>query len=105
MDGQRVPVGTPFKVDGYEIEYPGDPGAPGFLIYNCRCTLMASLKGFESDASDLSLRNTNKLGGMSYEEWKNSKDIVSHPITKQEEIAETMKRVYGAEYKRYSRLK
>ena len=104
LDGQKVEVGTPFKVDGYEIEYPGDPNAPGYLIYNCRCTLIGALDGFSHDASDLSLRNTNKLGDMTYDEWKASKDIVSEPITKQEEIEERMRRVYGAEYKQYSRL-
>ena len=71
LDGQRVPVGTPFKVHGYEIEYPGDPKAEAFLVYNCRCTLVPSLKGFEVDSSDLSLRRDDRLGDMTYEEWKN----------------------------------
>lgn len=71
LDGQRVPVGTPFKVEGDEIEYPGDPAAKGYLIYNCRCTLVPALKGFEVNSKDLSLRNTNKLGNMTYAEWEN----------------------------------
>lgn len=70
LDGQTAPVGGKFKVEGYEIEFPGDPKAPGFLIYNCRCTLIASTKGFEKNLSDLSLRYDEKLGGMSYNEWK-----------------------------------
>lgn len=70
LDGQTAPVGGKFKVAGYEIEYPGDPSAPGHLIYNCRCTLIAALEGFTRDVSDLSLRYDEKLGGMSYEDWK-----------------------------------
>lgn len=71
LDGQRVPVGTPFKVEGDEIEYPGDPAAKGYLIYNCRCTLVPALKGFEVNSKDLSLRNTNHMEEGTYEEWKN----------------------------------
>lgn len=70
LDGQAAPVGGKFKVEGYEIEYPGDPTAPGHLIYNCRCTLIPSIKGWEFDLSDRSLRYDDKLGDMSYEEWK-----------------------------------
>jgi hypothetical protein len=35
LDGQTVPIGEPFEVDGYKIRYPGDPTAEGFLIWNC----------------------------------------------------------------------
>ena len=38
LDGQTVDIGKNFEIDGYELEYPGDPKAPGYLIYNCRCT-------------------------------------------------------------------
>ena len=67
LDGEHVPVGKPFTVDGYEIRFPGDPEAPGHLIWNCRCTLVPRLKGL--DQSDAPRRS--KLGDMSYEEWKN----------------------------------
>lgn len=70
LDGQAAPVGGKFKVEGYEIEYPGDPTAPGHLIYNCRCTLIPSIKGWEFDLSDRSLRYDDKLGDMTYEDWK-----------------------------------
>lgn len=40
------------------------------IAKNCRCTMIAQLKGFETDASDLSLRPTEALGDMSYNEWK-----------------------------------
>lgn len=102
LDGQRVPVGEKFEVDGYEIAYPGDPEAEGFLVYNCRCTLVCALKGFAPDASDLSLRNTKHMEEETYEEWKESHNIHSDPITKQDDIEETMKKIYGVEYARYN---
>lgn len=43
LDGQTVDVDKPFKVDGYELMYPGDTSAPGYLVYNCRCTTIADL--------------------------------------------------------------
>lgn len=73
LDGQRVDVGKKFHVEGYEIEFPGDPHAAAEMVYNCRCTLIAVIPGTEIDriknAGDLP-RNS-KLGDMSYEEWKN----------------------------------
>lgn len=67
LDGQHVPVGKPFVVDGKELRFPGDPAAPGYLIWNCRCTLVPRLKSLEqSDAPRFS-----PVGGMSYEDWKN----------------------------------
>ena len=67
LDGQHVPVGKPFTVDGYELRFPGDPAGPGYLIWNCRCTLVPRLKNL--DQSDAPRKS--KLGGMSYDEWKN----------------------------------
>ena len=67
LDGEHVPVGQPFKVDGYEIKFPGDPSAPGHLIWNCRCTLVPRLKGLDQSNAP----RKSKLGDMSYEEWKN----------------------------------
>ena len=73
LDGQTVTVGEPFKVDGEEIRFPGDPAAPGYLVWNCRCTLVAQLEGFETDPADMGLRYDEKLGEMSYDEWKKAK--------------------------------
>lgn len=91
LDGQTVEVDEPFEVDGYKIRYPGDPSAPGFLIWNCRCTTITQIKGFERDVSDLGLRRDSNLEEETYEEWVSSKRIISHPITKQEDIGEGMK--------------
>ena len=35
LDRQTKPVDEPFEVEGYEIMFPGDPSAEGFLIWNC----------------------------------------------------------------------
>ncbi len=43
LDGQKANVDEPFRVDGYEIMYPGDPAAAPEMVYNCRCTLIADL--------------------------------------------------------------
>ena len=94
----------PFENDFGKIMYPGDPSAAGANIYNCRCTLIADIEGFENNLSDLSLRNTNKLGDMSYEEWKAEKEFTSDPITKQDEIERNMRRAYANDYKRLVNL-
>lgn len=73
LDGETVEVGEPWEINGDEIRFPGDPAAPGYLVYNCRCTVIAALEGFERDLSDLSIRYADKLNGMSYEEWMNEK--------------------------------
>nr|DAH34283.1 MAG TPA: minor capsid protein [Caudoviricetes sp.] len=70
LDGQRVDIGEAFEVDGATIRYPGDPQAPGYLVYNCRCTLVSAVKGIDqSDAP-----RASKLWNMSYEDWKAGKD-------------------------------
>lgn len=66
LDGQEVKIGEPFKVDGYEIMFPGDPTAEPFLVYNCRCTLVSNFKGFDYKKMD----NYAKEKPMSYEEWE-----------------------------------
>ena len=103
LDGQTVDYDKPFDSELGKIMYPGDPEADPGNIYNCRCTLIASIKGFERDLSDTSMRRNEKLGDMTYDEWKKEKKSTSDPITKQDEIAETMKEIYNAEYRRYKK--
>lgn len=104
LDGVAVDNDKPFENEFGKIMYPGDPTAHPANIYNCRCTTIASIKGFEDDASNLLERNVDKLGNMTYDEWKNAKQSYSDPILKQDQIALLMKRIYGAEYARYRRL-
>jgi vacuolar-type H+-ATPase subunit H len=72
LDGQKRKVGEPFEVDGEKIYFPGDPSAEPYLVYNCRCTLIGEVKGIDYKLSDVSQRD-NKLGDMTYQEWKDSK--------------------------------
>lgn len=94
LDGQRAEIDKPFKIDGYEIMYPGDASAPGYLVYNCRCTLVADVEGV--DTSD-ALRRTRDglIPDMTYAQWKdfktashssiirasNSWKVIADPIT------------------------
>jgi len=72
-DGQQVGVKEPFNVDGYEMKCPGDPTAPGRLVYNCRCMIKYIPKGLKPTA------NLERVirGYSSYDEWKNSKPVYS----------------------------
>lgn len=66
VDGEVVPVDKTFS-NG--LDCPGGMGPPE-EVYNCRCTMIADLKGFETDPKDMNLRRNEKLGDMSYDEWK-----------------------------------
>lgn len=101
LDGQTQDVDKPFESELGEIMYPGDPAADPANVWNCRCSLLSSIEGFEKDLSDLSLRHNSHLGDMSYDEWKAEKKSMSDRITKQEEIAEGMKwRYINEDYRR-----
>ncbi len=104
LDGVVVDNEEPFVNSYGKIMYPGDPDADPSNIFNCRCTMIASIEGFERDLSNLAERNVDHLEGMSYDEWKAEKQSTSDPILKQDQIASLMKRMYGAEYARYRRL-
>ena len=70
LDGQHVPVGKPFKVDGIEINFPADPTAPAEYVYNCRCTLVAWFPDIEQEDNE---RWSKLPKGMTYDEWKNGR--------------------------------
>lgn len=74
LDGQTVDVDKPFKVDGYEIMYPGDSSAPGYLVYNCRCTQIAEVDGEDTNsggrrAIDPKTGKSVLVKDMTYAEW------------------------------------
>lgn len=73
LDGQTVDVDKPFRVEGEEIMYPGDPHAAGHLVWNCRCAVISQIAGFERDLSDLSIRNDKHMEELTYQEWKEAK--------------------------------
>lgn len=79
MHGQRRKVDEPFRTpDGYTIYYPADSSGssdvPQREIWNCRCTLLSWVKGFEGET----VKASPKMGGMSFEEWQEEK---AHPDT------------------------
>lgn len=55
-DGQRVPVGTPFTVGGFELAFPGDPTGPPQEVIQCRCTLLLVDKDEVVDLSNRQMR-------------------------------------------------
>lgn len=74
LDGQTVDIDKPFKVDGYELMYPGDTSAPGYLVYNCRCTQIAEIDGEDTSsggrrAIDPQTGKSVLVGDMTYAEW------------------------------------
>lgn len=74
LDGQKVEVGKPFKIDGYTIRFPGDPKAAPEMVYNCRCTLIGQVDGIDYDIAetykDVKL-DKHSLTTMSYNKWRN----------------------------------
>lgn len=73
LDGQVVDVDKPFKVDGDEIEYPGDPKAKAYLVYNCRCTLGWIYPEYEQNVERRDNITGETVGDMTYREWYNKK--------------------------------
>lgn len=76
-DGQTVAEDSPFNVGGYKLMFPGDmaSGAPGHLLYNCRCSMIAKVKGV--DMSDAKRRARDPKTGrnvvvenMTFQEWE-----------------------------------
>lgn len=98
LDGQRREPGKPFEVDGEEIMFPGDPSAPGYLVYNCRCTLIPQVKGFEYDIRNDDGIDYSQINGMDYAQWKRSKEEITNPITLPEDKAKAIRGSYIHEY-------
>ena len=67
LDGEKVKVGGVFS-NG--CRYPGDPQGRPEETYNCRCTLVAAIKGIDNSAN---VRHTTMQ--QTYEEWKKGKKV------------------------------
>lgn len=80
MHGQRREVDEPFKLpSGQEILYPADSRGGSYElqgeIWNCRCTLLSWVKGFEGDT----VKESPKMEGKSFEEWQHEKEPKPKP--------------------------
>lgn len=55
-DGQRVPLGSPFIVGGFELRFPGDPLGPPQEVISCRCVPLLVEQGESIDMSNRQYR-------------------------------------------------
>lgn len=60
-DGQRVPLGTTFKVGRAQLEYPADPSGPADETINCRCRV--AVLATDEDLPDETDRHTERSPG------------------------------------------
>lgn len=67
LDGEEVEINEKFS-NG--LMFPADPDGEPSQIYNCRCRMITQIDKYRTDWSDLKNRNNDKLGSMSYDEWK-----------------------------------
>lgn len=100
MHGQRRDVGEPFEVDGVKIMYPAQTGkfmavssVPQEMLWNCRCTILAYVKGFEHDT----IKESDKMGDMTFDEWLEAKEQ-PQPILSQKEKGDAISAQYRKEY-------
>ena len=81
LDGQMADVDKPFKVDGREIRFPGDPQAAPYLVYNCRCALIAAVDDVDTSSAkrraiDPKTGKSVVIDDTSYSEWAGWKQEV-----------------------------
>ena len=50
--GQTVPYGTPFRVGGADMLFPGDPSGPASQVINCRCVMLILAGGEGPEAAE-----------------------------------------------------
>ena len=103
MHGQRRELDEPFEVTVgnrvVKILYPaqiryGKSDIPQQMIWNCRCAILAWIKGFEHDT----LKKSHRMDGMPFEEWLKAKPV-SKPILSQKKTSDAIKYSYIREYR------
>ncbi len=71
LDGEKIKVGGTFS-NG--CKFPGDPDGAPSEVQNCRCTLVAALKGIDNSHNE---RLTSMI--TSYDDWKAGKKVNYYP--------------------------
>lgn len=79
LDGEEVDINEKFS-NG--LMFPADPDGEPAEAYNCRCRMITQIDKYRTDWSDLKNRNNDKLGGMSYDEWKETHGVKVKPKEK-----------------------
>lgn len=95
MHGQRTTVDEPFYTpDGFTIMYPGQGGEdiPQRTIWNCRCTLLAWVAGFEHET----MRESDDVDD--FDEWLEGHSE-SRPILSQWDTGEAIRMQYARRYR------
>lgn len=101
MHGQRRNVGEPFVVDGIKIMWPAQSSGEGAgdipqqMLWNCRCTLLSWVNGFEGDT----VKSSPKMGKMTFEEWLKAKPIPDTEADRKQ--FEDYKRLLGKKAPKY----
>lgn len=100
LDGVTIPNDDVFVTEYGELKYPGDPAGDPADIYNCRCTLIAQIQGFERDTrANRVIRATNDDGSvMTYAQWEKGKQK-SRNILHQERLSQRMKGAFIKQYR------
>lgn len=95
MHGQRTTVDEPFHTpDGFTIMYPGEGGedVPQREIWNCRCTLLAWVEGYEHETM------TESDDVDDFDEWLEGHSD-SRPIMSQWDTGEAIRMQYTRRYR------
>lgn len=85
LDGQTVAQNKPFEYGGYKLMFPGDGelGAPGYTLYNCRCTMVTvdelddMLDPGMRRAIDPETGESVLVPWVTYSEWLGQKKLVN----------------------------
>lgn len=105
LDGEVQEIDKTFS-NG--LMYPGDASGAPAEVYNCRCRLTHEYDKYKTDWSNPANRNTEKLGDVSYQQWKdrhkgkaskNAPKIV--PKTSPTAKEQASKKELSEEYKAY----
>ena len=74
LDQETADLDEPFKVQGYEIQYPGDPNAAPEMVYHCRCKVTGALVKYPRQNA-MRRDNTTKevTSNLTYTEWYKAK--------------------------------